>query len=311
MQNRPPYRRTNRRGRNAPQSDAIVIALTAQVLVCIILLLAAVIAKKTDGPAYDNVKGQYNAMVAEPAEGESAFAELADLGGGIQEAFNSIERWLTSFIGRFASETEPLPEERSPDAGAQEQPAEPAWEFGYDYLGGEQIAAVGLGMGGRYPVVTGGETTALLPAPEGSTYAAVELAGNLRPPLTGPLTSPFAYREHPLSGEDDFHTGIDIAAAEGRAVLAVLPGEVAEVGESDTYGNFIMLRHAENLQTFYAHCSEIIAAEGMQVRQGERIARVGQTGVATGPHLHFSVLVDGRYTDPYWVLKDNIRPVEE
>jgi murein DD-endopeptidase MepM/ murein hydrolase activator NlpD len=110
-----------------------------------------------------------------------------------------------------------------------------------------------------------------------------------------------------VSEEEDVHTGMDIAAVAGRAILCALPGTVTEVGQSPTYGKTITVRHSENLETFYAHCSEIVAKVGMVVRQGERIAKVGQTGVTTGPHLHFSVLVAGQYCDPYWLLKDDVK----
>lgn len=316
MQNYSPYRRAAHRSRRAPQSDDIVIALTAQVLVCIVLLLAAVIAKQMDEPAWKNVKTQYDDMANAPADGENPFAGMADLGGSLQEVFSAIEKWISSLIGQFGSAPQ-LPQSgdeaqensRSPESLPQ-SPATPTWDFGYDYLDADEIVRVTRASTSLLPLASAGRA-APQAAPEGSTYAAVEVAGNPHPPLTGLITSPFAYREHPLSGNEDFHTGLDIAAAEGRAVLAVLPGVVKEVGESDIYGHYITLQHAPNFVTFYAHCSEIIAAEGMQVRQGERIARVGHTGMATGPHLHFSVLVDGVYTDPYWVLRENIRPVGE
>ena len=92
--------------------------------------------------------------------------------------------------------------------------------------------------------------------------------------------------------------------------MAALPGEVVEVGYSSVYGNYIVLQHATNLKTFYAHCSQIIAKEGMAVRQGERIALVGKTGLATGPHLHFSVIVEEQFADPYWILSDYLELVE-
>jgi murein DD-endopeptidase MepM/ murein hydrolase activator NlpD len=135
----------------------------------------------------------------------------------------------------------------------------------------------------------------------------VFVIGAVKPPVTGLITSPFGYRDHPVTEEEDFHTGMDIAAVEGRAILCALPGTVTEVGQSPIYGNFITVRHSENLETFYAHCSEIIATAGTKVRQGERIAKVGQTGVATGSHLHFSVLVAGQYCNPYWLLKDDVK----
>jgi len=73
---------------------------------------------------------------------------------------------------------------------------------------------------------------------------------------------------------------------------------VAEVGESDIYGNYIRLRHGSTLETVYCHCSAILAWEGAIIRKGERVAEVGATGLVTGPHLHFEVRLEGDYVDP-------------
>lgn len=118
-------------------------------------------------------------------------------------------------------------------------------------------------------------------------------------PVSGTVTSRFGWRENPLSaGEEDFHTGLDIAAEEGTVISAALPGTVGDVGFSQSYGNYILIEHANGLQTFYCHCSEIIACVGERIRQGERLARVGSTGYATGPHLHFEIRSDSGVSDP-------------
>lgn len=117
-------------------------------------------------------------------------------------------------------------------------------------------------------------------------------------PAFGAVTSPFGPRLHPITGADDFHTGVDIAAAEGANIYAVLPGTVTEVGTSAVYGNYIILRHGKSLETRYCHCSTVLAETGANIKQGERVAEIGSTGIATGPHLHFEVLVRGDYVDP-------------
>lgn len=117
-------------------------------------------------------------------------------------------------------------------------------------------------------------------------------------PVTGWVTSFYGAREHPITGEADFHTGVDIAAAEGTPIQAVLPGRVVEAGWSDGYGNRIVLEHEGGLRTAYCHCSRLLAGEGTVVAQGDRIALVGSTGVSTGPHLHLEASVDGQRQDP-------------
>ena len=142
-----------------------------------------------------------------------------------------------------------------------------------------------------------------LPAAEGTTLAPYFLTASMWSPVSGLVTSRFGWRSHPVSGQDDFHTGVDIAAAQGTPVLAALPGVVEQTGYSESYGNFVVLRHSDNLRTTYNHCSEILAKEGEQLARGDRIALVGSTGISTGPHLHFEVEVKGLKADPLQALE--------
>lgn len=293
------YRARNRnKGRaSASEIDAIAVAMTAQIVICVIVLLLALAAKKADEDGYSDMKSSYQNLVGSESEGVGDyFNRMKGMGEGF---FSSVENLINRLFGR----EEQAPDTQTPppvdDTMPEEQDA-----FGYSYLPEEMSGAAG----GIMPTQLGNK--ALAP-PAWATYAPVALNGKIQSPVTGLVTSQFAYREHPITGKSDFHNGMDIASPEGRGVLAALPGEVWKVGSDDIYGNYIILSHATNLKTFYAHCSEIIATEGMKIKQGERIAKVGQTGMATGPHLHFSVIVDETYVDPGWVLSDNLVLVEE
>ena len=142
-----------------------------------------------------------------------------------------------------------------------------------------------------------------LPAAEGTTLAPYFLTASMWSPVSGLVTSRFGWRGHPVSGQEDFHTGVDIAAAQGTPILAALPGVVEQTGYSESYGNFVVLRLSDNLRTTYNHCSEILAKEGEQLARGDRIALVGSTGISTGPHLHFEVEVKGLKADPLQALE--------
>ena len=157
------------------------------------------------------------------------------------------------------------------------------------------------GAGGPLPVYS--LSADGLPAAEGTTLAPYFLTASMWSPVSGLVTSRFGWRSHPVSGQDDFHTGVDIAAAQGTPILAALPGVVEQTGYSESYGNFVVLRHSDNLRTTYNHCSEILAKEGEQLARGDRIALVGSTGISTGPHLHFEVEVKGLKADPLQALE--------
>lgn len=284
-------RRKMSRGR---KKDPAAAALAMQMLLCILLLLAAAAARQTDDARYTAVREEFLLLASDPAQSMDALNAFVRSGAGIGRRLTAAEERLTEML-------DGMTEKRKSAGSAVGQTAEDA--FDYDYLHTEED-----GQGGLNPVETDGDF-ANLPAPEGSTFAEVAVTGQAAVPVSGRITSAFGYRLHPVTEESDFHTGMDIAAAEGTSILAALPGTVTEIGENDIYGHYILVKHAEGLDTFYAHCSEILAPEGAVVRRGERLAKVGETGVATGPHLHFSVLVDGQNTDPYWLLRDNVHPV--
>lgn len=120
-------------------------------------------------------------------------------------------------------------------------------------------------------------------------------------PVPGHLTSTFGWREHPVEGGNRFHYGVDLAAEIGTDVVAFAAGEVYASGESSTLGNYIMLRHEGGYITLYAHCSRITASSG-SVAMGEKIAEVGDTGLVTGPHLHFELHDGELYLNPIYYV---------
>lgn len=122
------------------------------------------------------------------------------------------------------------------------------------------------------------------------------------PPLEGVMTSPFGWRESPVNGESEFHYAVDLAAEEGTEILAFAEGKVRAVGDSSSLGHYLILDHASGYSTLYAHCSRIAAAAGSEVSCGETIAEVGQSGNATGPHLHFQIYRGSTYLNPVYYL---------
>ncbi len=114
----------------------------------------------------------------------------------------------------------------------------------------------------------------------------------------GVVTSRFGYRRHPITGRRSMHKGIDIAAKTGTDILAMADGIVIFSGRKGGYGNIVEVRHANGLETRYAHNSRNLVKEGDMVRKGQAIAKLGSTGRSTGPHLHFEVRRNGEAVNP-------------
>ena len=114
------------------------------------------------------------------------------------------------------------------------------------------------------------------------------------------LSSVFGRRTHPVYGNVRMHTGVDFAAARGTPVQATAPGRVSFIGWRGGYGRVVEIAHGSDTMTRYAHLSAVpdYLVAGQRVAAGDVIGRVGATGTATGPNLHYEVLVDGRPTDP-------------
>ena len=127
-------------------------------------------------------------------------------------------------------------------------------------------------------------------------------------PTSGWLTSAFsAMRQHPVLHLSRPHEGIDVTAPMGTPIEAPAAGTVLSVGWESGYGNTVELDHGYGIRTRFAHASKILVRRGQRVARGESIAEVGNTGLATGPHLHYEVHVNGRPVDPLrYVLPEAI-----
>ncbi len=111
-------------------------------------------------------------------------------------------------------------------------------------------------------------------------------------------TSDFGYRNHPIYGQVLQHNGVDLSADTGTAIYAAYKGTVVVSTYNSSAGNYIMIDHGSGLMTVYMHCSKLLVSVGETVSKGQTIGLVGSTGNSTGPHLHFSVRLNGSYVDP-------------
>jgi murein DD-endopeptidase MepM/ murein hydrolase activator NlpD len=121
-------------------------------------------------------------------------------------------------------------------------------------------------------------------------------------PVHGWLSAGFGMRPDPFSGEKDFHPGLDISADKGTSVFATAAGTVELTAPSGDYGNLIIVNHGYGLVTRYGHLSRFAVRPGHQVKRGDVLGYVGSTGRATGPHLHYEVLANGKLINPLQLL---------
>jgi murein DD-endopeptidase MepM/ murein hydrolase activator NlpD len=178
-----------------------------------------------------------------------------------QEAGSDIERLISS--GRASQMEEAVPVA----VGREDRQKELYWFFpGADFSPTERIFFLNSGF--RFPL------------------------------LTYRITSSYGPRTNPVTGKFRVHEGLDLAAPTGTDVFAASDGVVTETGSDAVYGNYIIIKHADNWTSLYGHLSKIDTALRREVRSGTLIGRVGSTGQSTGPHLHFELRRNGRAQDP-------------
>lgn len=174
---------------------------------------------------------------------------------------------------------------------------ETVWQDGEMVRTGRVLAAEFVNAGKTYQAVWYGR-----PDSEGGYYdqqgKALRKAFLKSPLAFSRVTSGFAMRVHPISGQWKQHKGIDFAAPTGTPIRSTGDGMVEFAGNAGGYGNMVVVRHGNLYTTAYAHMSRIAARRGMRVSQGEVIGYVGSTGWSTGPHLHYEFRVNNIALDP-------------
>ena len=125
-------------------------------------------------------------------------------------------------------------------------------------------------------------------------------------PVEGQITGSFGERTDPFNGEGAFHTGVDIAAAVGQAVMAPADGTVIFADFMGGYGRAVMVDHGHGISTRFGHLSNFAVTPGQHVRRGDVIGYVGLSGRSTGPHLHYEVRINDTPVNPYKYLRINV-----
>lgn len=166
-----------------------------------------------------------------------------------------------------------------------------AKQASYTYEGGENLKIANLKT----------SSNSNLP-PAAASLAPLRISIKPVIPVQGHITSPFGYRINPITKQFSFHTGMDIAAAEGTPIAAAFAGTVEKVGASPAYGNYVLLDNGSGIETFYGHCKLVTVRQGDKVKAGGLLGGVGSTGMSTGDHLHFEIRLHGISLNPQWIL---------
>ena len=116
------------------------------------------------------------------------------------------------------------------------------------------------------------------------------------------VSSGYGYRISPITGEKEYHTGVDIAVPVGTPIAAGGAGTVLESGSNGDYGLAILIDYGNGISARYAHCSQLNYSVGQTVQMGDIIALSGNTGNSTGPHLHVEIIKNGRFLDPFFFM---------
>ncbi len=124
------------------------------------------------------------------------------------------------------------------------------------------------------------------------------------PVINAQVSSEFGERVHPISGDTGVHKGIDLALNKGEPIYAIYDGEVVESSYDQWNGNYIKIKHDNDIMSVYCHCEKLFVEKGDVIRGGEKIATVGSTGQSTGPHLHFEIRIKNISYNPAIALKD-------
>ena len=319
----PVYRSPRRRDRRAKPPGVKTPRAFLQMVICLAVLGAALFLKFLAPDAGQSVMAAVNGRITVGIDAEATLETIGRAFRG-EESFAEVFLHLTGQAGEPNTEMKNDPAPLEGSSSNRDDPAGnpggtvPAARFPRsDGTGQEEEREEGGGETPRLLHGAGGEAFVsgpllvdelfvtlpvdemeddTLPIPFGTvmpdkaSFVDVSLPFDYVVPLDGAVSSGFGYREHPVTGEENaFHYGLDITGVSGTDIRCFADGRVAAAGNSTTYGKYLIVEHTEGFSTLYAHCSKLIAREGAKVKAGEVIARVGATGRATGPHLHFEV----------------------
>ena len=276
----PPARKATERQRSraAPAEDAPAVSVDLlRIVACGVIFVSLVALKLLSPGSMTGVRGTLGSWLVRDADFSAAFSAVGHAVSGEGGVLNSLENAYVAVFGEEQQEAQ----EVSGTAQVARDGMEPQSEDDRDRADTADEPAAQDESG------TASLDTRDLPA-----HAVAEqriLGFSYAAPLDGVITSGFGWREHPTSGREAFHYGVDIAADEGAAISCFADGTVGVVAESVELGKYLTVHHENGVITLYAHCSRVTVSSGAAVKMGDKLAEAGSTGNATGTHLHFEI----------------------
>lgn len=301
-----------------------------QLIVCLVLFLAVFIGKGVFPTKLMQIRDDILAMISTNTDFQGAFSQLGEALGGEGSVLGQLGDFCVEVFGaggpdEGAAGTQTTPElasmlkkesdflGRSPDRQtlashflSQSQarlpislnpPSQPASE---PAAPPEQVPAA-VPAAGTVLLQSDYSGQAL---PNNYTMDQLSL-GDLETmtPVLGHLNSIYGYRDHPINGKYQFHGGVDIGGQTGDPIRAFAAGTVEYVGKDDSYGLYFQIDHGNGVKSFYAHCRTVCVTKGQTVALGDKVAEVGSSGAATGPHLHLELKYNKLHLDPTYYIE--------
>ncbi len=275
--------------------------LTMQAIICTVLMIGAVLLGTFAPSAFEYCRRNYQTLVSADAQtfvstAKEKFSEAAKViknlpqsGAGAQSEQSSDSSAQSS--DNAASQSSQISSEESGVSSEQSKAASDSLEA--------EASAAASGTGGTPQAIQ-----KLGEIPAGATVLPVSITIDFtRPTKTGTISSYFGQRIHPITGEYEFHTALDIAAAKNTPVYSVADGTVIESGKDKYLGKYVYIEHADGFQSKYGHLNKRCVKKGKKVKAGELIGKVGTTGYSTGFHLHLQLLKNKVAFNPLFVFK--------
>lgn len=280
----PRYKTSRRKRRYNRDSYDFSQKVALQVVICLVILGAALGIKYLDTSYTAYLRGKITAMVSQDVEVQGLFENINSFLNTVIN--NSTKRKNAEEGNNGINTSADMPEELSGNSSKIS-----GGTTDYDDNTNPIVSGQGI-VGG-----INNETERL-----SKTDSKQNISFKFIAPVEGPVSSPFGERLHPIRKEQAFHRGVDIEANKGAAIKAIMDGEIIETGSEKTLGNFVRIKHPLGFTSVYAHCSVLVSQKGQKVNQGEVIAKVGDTGASVGSHLHLELWKDGTAIDPQLYL---------